>query len=212
MIELTHVTIRNGTFVLEDVALTVPAGRYAVLMGPTGCGKTSLLEAICGLKPLARGSVRLGGRDVTRLKPAQRGVGYVPQDGALFQTMTVRENLGFALRVRRWRSEELRQRVDELAGLLGLGPLLERMPQGLSGGEMQRVALGRALASRPAILCLDEPLNALDADARDEMYRLLRDVQAQTGVTTLHVTHDAQEAQRLADLRFHFTRGTIQPA
>src|SRR5215203_3589521 len=118
-------------------------------MGRTGCGKTTLLEAICGLKPVRAGRVLLLGRDVTDLPPADRGVGYVPQDLALFPTMTVREHLGFALEVRRWDMTAAARRVEELTALLGIGHLLERKPPGLSGGEAQRVALGRALSFRP---------------------------------------------------------------
>lgn len=210
MIRLTDLSIRNGAFKLKGIRLEVPEGCYGVLMGPTGCGKTTLLEAICGLKPALSGSIFLVDRDVTRLKPAQRGVGYVPQDAALFDTMSVRDNLAFALRIRKWPAPAIDERVQELASMLGIGHLLDRTPLGLSGGETQRVALGRTLAHRPQILLLDEPLNAIDADASEEMYRLLRAVQSQTGVTTLHVTHDSQEAQRLADRTFRFVNGSIQ--
>ena len=210
MIQITHLTLRSGAFELKDVCMEIPNNRYAMLMGPTGCGKTSLLEAICGLRSVSVGAILLDGRDVTRLRPAQRGVGYVPQDRALFATMSVMENLSFALNIRRWSSLAIRERVQELAKLLRIEHLLERMPDGLSGGEAQRVALGRALAAGPQILCLDEPLNALDADIRGEMCELLQAVQTQTGVTVLHVTHDRQEAQRLADLTFQFSGGVIR--
>jgi len=210
MIRLADLTIRNGTFALKGVQMEVPSNQYAVMMGPTGCGKTTLLEGICGLKPAVAGSIILDGRDVTRLKPSQREVAYVPQDGALFATMTVRDNLGFALKIRKWPTAAMETRVNELARMLRIGPLLDRMPDGLSGGEAQRVALGRALASKPRILCLDEPLNALDADTREEMYELLRSVQARSGVTALHVTHDRREAERLADLLFQFVNGAIR--
>src|SRR5439155_23700301 len=136
--------------------------------------------------------------DVTDLHPADRGVGYVPQDLSLFPTLRVRDNLGFALDVRRRPALEVSRRVDELAELLGLGRLLDRWPGGLSGGEAQRVALGRALAAAPPVLLLDEPLSALDEDTRAEMYALLRAVQRLTGVTVLHVTHSRREAEVLA--------------
>jgi ABC-type sugar transport system ATPase subunit len=199
MIAVELLKVRVGGFALEDVSFEVPAGEYAVLMGRTGAGKTTLLEALCGLKPVAGGTIRLSERDVTRLKPAERGIGYVPQDRALFQTMTVREHLAFALVIRKAGREIIEQRVAELARLLGLERLLERKPHGLSGGEAQRVALGRALAVRPGILCLDEPLNALDDETRREMYELLAAVQQSTGVTILHVTHNLEEAEHLAD-------------
>ncbi|MCX5661127.1 MAG: ABC transporter ATP-binding protein [Planctomycetota bacterium] len=212
MIEIQNLSLRNGSFALDGISLAVPAHRFAVLMGATGCGKTTLLEAICGLKTVASGAIHLAGRDVTRLRPAERGVGYVPQDAALFATMSVAENLGFALRVRRWPATEIRQRVDSLAQELGIAHLLDRRPLGLSGGEAQRVALGRALAARPAVLCLDEPLNALDADTRQEMVDLLKRVQASTGVTALHVTHDRAEAKQLGDVLFQFSEGKVTAA
>ncbi len=179
-------------------------------MGRTGCGKTTLLEAVCGLKPVLKGRIRLMGRDVTDLHPSERGVGYVPQDLSLFPTLRVRDNLAFALEVRRRPASEISRRVEELAGLLGLGGLLDRWPQGLSGGEAQRVALGRALAAAPPVLLLDEPLSALDDDTRAEMYALLRSVQRLTGVTVLHVTHSRREADVLADLLLVFEDGVVR--
>ncbi|MCA9054494.1 MAG: ABC transporter ATP-binding protein, partial [Planctomycetaceae bacterium] len=135
---------------------------------------------------------------------------YVPQDGALFSRMTVRDHLGFALVVRRTPREEVSRRSAELAELLGLEQLLDRRPRGLSGGERQRVALGRALAFRPRILCLDEPLSALDSETRRQMCVLLRTVQQQTGVTTLHVTHNLDEAQLLADCLLRIEEGQVK--
>lgn len=209
MIAVDNLAIRAGAFALEGVSFAVPAGRYAVLMGPTGSGKTTILEAVCGLRPVRAGTIRLGGRDVTRLKPADRGVGYVPQDLSLFPTLTVREHLAFALDVRGERREVVRDRVDKLSALLGIGRLLDRKPHGLSGGEAQRVALGRALAFEPEVLLLDEPLSALDEDTRQEMYALLRSVQRETGVTALHVTHSAAEAQQLGNLLLVLEMGRI---
>jgi ABC-type sugar transport system ATPase subunit len=199
MIVVDQLCVRAGAFAIEDVSFSVPTGRCAVLMGRTGSGKTTILEAICGLKPVRSGSVRLMGRDVTHLRPADRGVGYVPQDLALFPHLTVREHLAFALDLRGWGTAQVNERVAELSDLLGVGRLLDRRPQGLSGGEAQRVALGRALAFRPPVLLLDEPLSALDDETRAEMYTLLRSVQKLTGVTTLHITHSQSEATALAD-------------
>jgi ABC-type sugar transport system ATPase subunit len=209
MIEVENLSVSAGAFRLERVAFTVPTGTYGVLMGKTGSGKTTLLEAICGLRPVAAGRIVLGGLDITRLKPAARGLGYVPQDGALFSTMTVREHLEFALSIRRWANADVRARVGELADLLGIAPLLGRMPHGLSGGEKQRVALGRALSFRPRFLCLDEPLSALDDDTREEMCGLLKHAQRETGVTVLHVTHNRPEAERLADRILELTEGRV---
>jgi len=210
MISVDHLTVRVGGFALEDVGFDVPTGQYAVLMGRTGAGKTTLLEALCGLKAVASGTIRLNGRDVTKLKPAERGIGYVPQDRALFQTMTVREHLGFALAIRKAGREAIRQSVAELSRLLGIEYLLDRRPPGLSGGEAQRVALGRALSARPGVLCLDEPLSALDDETRREMYELLEHVQQSTSVTILHVTHNLDEADQLADRIFHLRNGKVE--
>jgi molybdate/tungstate transport system ATP-binding protein len=202
VIVVDNLSVRLGSFALDGISFEVAEGEYAVLMGKTGSGKTTILEAVCGLRPVAGGRIRLGGIDVTRLKPRQRGIGYVPQDAALFSTMTVREHLGFALVVRKRPHRAVHQRVEELAELLSIEHILDRRPQGLSGGEAQRVSLGRALAFSPGILCLDEPLSALDEATRDEMYALLRTVRAQTGVTVLHVTHSLHEAERLGDRFF----------
>src|SRR5262249_22027159 len=143
-------------------------------------------------------------------RPQERGVGYVPQDLALFPTLTVREHLGFALMIRRRPEAEVARRIDELAGLLGICPLLGRLPQGVSGGESQRVALGRSLAYQPRILLLDEPLSALDEDTRGGMVALLRAVQRATGVTTLHVTHSLTEARQLADVLLRLEGGAVR--
>lgn len=209
MIAFEHVTVRAGTFVIRDVNLEIPTGRYAVLMGRTGSGKTTLIEAACGLKNVEAGRILLDGRDVTHLKPGTRGIGFVPQDAALFSTTTVYGHLAFALRIRRWSRERIDRRVREMAKMLGIASLLERYPQGLSGGERQRVALGRALACRPGILCLDEPLSALDDETRDEMCMLLQQVQSITQVTILHVTHHRQEVDRLADMVFRINDGVV---
>jgi ABC-type sugar transport system ATPase subunit len=199
MIELYDVTIRSGSFQVSNLKLTVPAGTYAAFMGGTGQGKTTILEAICGLRPVTSGRILLGGVDMTRRKPGDRSVGYVPQDLALFPTMTVREHLEFALRVRRWSRTAIKDRVAELAQVLRIEPLLDRGTRGLSGGESQRVALGRALSFRPGILLLDEPLNALDEATRDRLCELLRTVQKASGLTMLHVTHSRAEARSVAD-------------
>jgi ABC-type sugar transport system ATPase subunit len=210
MISVAHLTVRVGGFAMNDLSFEVPTGKYAVLMGRTGAGKTTLLEALCGLRRAAQGTIRLNGQDVTQLVPGARGVGYVPQDRALFSTMTVREHLAFALEVRKAEPDVIAERVTELARLLGIEHLLLRRPRGLSGGEAQRVALGRALAAKPTILCLDEPLSALDEETRREMYQLLANVRQTTGVTILHVTHSREEAERLADQVLLLKDGRIE--
>lgn len=212
MIRVNNLVARAGGFHLDGVSFEIPTGVYAVLMGKTGSGKTTLLEALCGLRKVTSGSIWLDGQEVTHLDPAARGIGYVPQDRALFQTMTVAENLAFGLVVRERPALEISRRVAELADLLGISNLLDRRPQGLSGGESQRVALGRALAIRPGILCLDEPLSALDEDTREEMYQLLKSVRARTGVTTLHVTHHLGEASSLANRIYYLRDGRVELA
>lgn len=209
MIALDNVTVWSGSFCLQQVSFEIPAGGYGVLMGKTGSGKTTILEAICGLRDLSSGSIRLDGRDVTSLRPADRGIGYVPQDRALFQTMTVHDNLAFAPSVHGWPHAEIEARVLELGELLDVASLLGRRPEGLSGGEAQRVALGRALAARPKILLLDEPLSALDDGTWQGLVELLREVRKRTGVTVLHVTHRQQEASLLGDRFLRIADGRV---
>jgi ABC-type sugar transport system ATPase subunit len=209
MIAVENLSLRVGGFALSNISFAVENGRYAVLMGRTGSGKTTLLEAICGLRKVAEGQIILHDTNVTAMKPAQRAIGYVPQDGALFSTMSVRENLAFALQVRRMAREPMTTRVTELADWLGLKDLLNRRIPGLSGGERQRVAIGRALAARPSVLCMDEPLSALDDETREQMLGLLKTVNQRENVTVLHVTHNLAEAQRLADRILRIESGQI---
>lgn len=209
MIELDQLAVRSGTFEMTGVNLSIPEGAYAILMGGTGHGKTTILEAICGLRGVTSGRVVLHGDDVTRRKPADRSVGYVPQDLGLFPTMTVRGHLEFALKVRRTPRPQIAERVAELSHVLGIERLLERTMRGLSGGESQRVALGRALSFRPRILVMDEPLNALDEPTRDRLCELLRTIQKETGLTTLHVTHSRTEARCLADKLYVIDAGRL---
>jgi molybdate/tungstate transport system ATP-binding protein len=211
MIVLDHMTIEQGDFHMRDICIEVPRGAYAVLMGATGSGKTTVLEVICGLRQPDAGQVILDGRDVTQASPAGRDVGYVPQDGALFKTMTVFEQLAFALMLRRETSAVIEKRVHELAELLGIRHLLDRSPAGLSGGECQRVGLGRALSFHPRILLLDEPLCALDDDTRAQIVALLQQVRERTGVTTLHVTHNSAEADQLGTMGLRIEKGRVRP-
>ncbi|GDY14001.1 hypothetical protein LBMAG53_28790 [Planctomycetota bacterium] len=209
MIACEGLSIRQGQFRIDGISLNIPMGAYGVLMGATGCGKTTVLEAICGLRRPAAGRILVAGEEVTHRPPGARGLGYVPQDGALFPTMDVRSHLAFAPRVQGWPRSAIAARAADLAGRLGIGHLLDRRVQGLSGGERQRVALGRALAARPAALLMDEPLSALDESARAGMITLLRAIQRDEGVTVLHVTHNPIEAEALADLRLTLADGRI---
>jgi ABC-type sugar transport system ATPase subunit len=209
MIELQNVAIRSGSFELSDINISIPRGVYAVLMGGTGQGKTTVLEAICGLRHVTAGRTILNGTDMTGWKPSDRGVGYVPQDLALFPTLTVRGHLEFALRLRGYSRDAIDERVEELAKQLGIRELLARRIKGLSGGESQRVALGRALSFRPGILLMDEPLNAVDESTRDRLCELLRSIQRSTGLTTLHVTHSRAEARSLAEKLYVIESGRL---
>lgn len=200
MIAVEKLALRQGDFSLNDLSFELPEGAYGVLVGRSGCGKTSLLEAVCGLRPISSGRIILGGQDVTDLKPGERGVGYVPQDGALFPHLSVARQLAFSLVLRKTEPAQIAKRVDELSERLGIKHLLDRMPDSLSGGECQRVALGRALSLYPKYLCLDEPLSALDDETHEEIYGLLQQTVKGSDVTVLHVTHNKREVESLADV------------
>jgi molybdate/tungstate transport system ATP-binding protein len=210
MIDLDNLCMRQGAFQLADISLHVPKGKYAILMGQTGCGKTTILEAIAGLRGIASGNIHLNDRDVTYLAPGQRDIGYVPQDGALFRTMTVRDNLAFALTIRNLPAGVINERIGQLAEWLRIAHLLDRWAVGLSGGETQRIALGRALANHPLILLMDEPLSALDEETRDATIELLQGLPNRANVTVLHVTHSRHEAEQLGDLIFRLQEGRIE--
>ncbi len=209
MIAVEKLTLQQGAFTLTALSFCVSTGQYGVLMGKTGCGKTSVLEAIAGLRPLVSGQISLDESDVTSLPPAARGIGYVPQDGALFPTMSVRAHLAFALSIRQRTPAEIEKRVRELAEWLDITHLLDRKPRGLSGGEAQRVALGRALSFEPKILLLDEPLSSLDESTRDQLIELLQSIRRKADVTILHVTHSRTEAKQLADVVFRLEKGHL---
>ena len=210
MISLRQITVQAGGFQLRDLSMEIPTGSHTALMGRTGSGKTTLLEGICGLRSIRSGSIWIGDREVTHLPPGQRGIGFVPQDGALFDHLTVRQHLEFALEVRGWVPERRESRSRELAEWLSLTPLLDRLPAGMSGGERQRVALGRALAFHPPVLCLDEPLSALDDQTRGEIVAVLTEIRNRSGITILHITHTRSEAERLADRILHLRDGRLE--
>lgn len=210
MIEVRNLCIRQGNFEMRNISLCLDAGAHGVLMGKSGCGKTTIMESICGLRRIDSGSITLAGRDVTALRPGERNIGYVPQDGALFPTMRVYDQIAFGLNVRKVVRSEVHARVSEVANVLGISRLLDRMPAGLSGGEKQRVAIGRAIAVRPAILCFDEPLSALDEETRQEIIDLLIRLRRESPITTLHITHQRSEAKDLADQIFVLKDGILQ--
>ena len=178
-------------------------------MGKTGCGKTTVMESICGLRKIDSGEIWINNREVSNLMPAEREIGYVPQDAALFKTMTVAQNIGFALKIRKWAKKEMNERILELANLLDIVYLLERHTHDLSGGEKQRVALARALSFYPDVLCLDEPLSALDEDTKEKMYELLINLKNNLDITIVHVSHSKMEAIKLANRVLMFADGSI---
>jgi ABC-type sugar transport system ATPase subunit len=209
MIRLENISWKTPAFALDNISFAVPDRSYAVLMGRTGSGKTSLIEIISGLRTPASGRIWLGDRDVTDEPPERRGIGYVPQDGALFPTMTVEQQIGFGLRIRRQPPAVIKQTVNGLADEMGIAHLLERKPAGLSGGEKQRVALARALSVTPKVLLMDEPLSSLDEETQTSLMQLLKRTQRDHHVTVLHVTHSTREAEEMADVRLKMSEGRV---
>lgn len=209
MIQLQDVSIVAGSFGLSNLSMRIDAGQYAVLMGKTGQGKTTILETIGGLQRCCSGKILVDDQNVTDLPPRHRGIGYVPQDVVLFPTMTVRDHLRLAMKVRGETNEKQNARAEKLADELGLTNLLDRYPSKLSGGEAQRVSLGRAVAFGPRVLLLDEPLSALDEATRTTMQSFLRRLHQHDGMTILHVTHDIAEAAALATVKYQLDNGCL---
>jgi multiple sugar transport system ATP-binding protein len=206
-IELEHVTkaFAGGVVAVDDVNLTIADGEFMVLVGPSGCGKSTLLRMIAGLEEITEGTISIGDVDVTELEPPDRDIAMVFQNYALYPHMSVRENLGFGLSVRRTPKAEIVRRVTDVAALLGLQDLLDRKPAHLSGGQRQRVAMGRAIIREPKAYLMDEPLSNLDAKLRVGMRASLAQLHARLSVTSVYVTHDQTEAmtlgQRVAVMR-----------
>jgi len=199
MLRVANLSLRVGGFRLDGVSVQIEPGEYFVLMGPTGSGKSLLVKCICGLIRAAGGKVFLANEDVTDLEPRRRRIGYVPQDCGLFPHMNVGKNVTFGLRARGMGRRQAIRQVAPLIDELGLGPLLDRQPNTLSGGERQKVAVARALAIDPGLLVLDEPVSSLDGFSRGEVCRQLRRVQARSGIATVHVCHFVDEARMVAD-------------
>ena len=187
------------TVAVEDFNLAAEKGEFVSFLGPSGCGKTTTLRMIAGFERPTTGSITIDGRDVTNVPPSRRNVGMVFQSYALFPNMTVADNIGFGLKVRKRPSERIRKRVEELLEVVNLPDKGGRYPYQLSGGQQQRVALARALAFEPQVLLLDEPLSALDAKIRVALRHEIRQIQRQLGITTVYVTHDQEEALSLSD-------------
>lgn len=197
MISIRNLFVELGDFTLKDASLDVEDGEYMVVVGPSGAGKTVLLESIAGLFPLKQGEIWLRGKEATWLKPEQRRVSIVYQDHALFPHLSVRENIVFGLRMHKTKPEEIRDALTRVVDLFGISSLLHRRPTTLSGGERQKVALARALCVSPDVLLLDEPLSSLDPQTREEIETELQNLHRALKVTTLHVTHNFEEAVAL---------------
>jgi molybdate/tungstate transport system ATP-binding protein len=210
MIDIQHVTVRLPGFNLKDITLTVKEHDFFMLMGPTGAGKTVLLESIAGPVPISGGKIVLNGRDITRLAPEKRGVGIVYQDHALFPHLNVRQNILYGLMFHAPALTDPTSRMHRLVEPLGISHLLDRFPIYLSGGEKQRVALARALIVQPEVLLLDEPLSALDPNFRADIQQMLRLLHQNSNTTFLMVTHDFGEALTLAGRGAILDQGAVQ--
>jgi ABC-type Fe3+/spermidine/putrescine transport system ATPase subunit len=206
MIRVEEITFNIGTFELRRLSIDITKGEYFILLGPPGSGKTIFLECLCGLKKIQSGRILIDGRDVTRLEPRRRGIGYVPQDYALFPHLSVEQNISFGLRAHGYEETN----INETADLLGIRHLLPRSIDGLSGGEKQRVALARALVLKPKILLLDEPVCALDEVTRQQVCAQLSDIQRRLSLTTVHVSHNLEEAFSVADRAAILNQGLLQ--
>ena len=210
-VQLSHIAKRFGDHeVIHDLDLEVAPGEFCVFVGPSGCGKSTLLRMIAGLEKISDGTLSIGGRDMTRVPPANRGIAMVFQSYALYPHMTVSENISFGLRMSDMPKSEIERRVASVADTLGLTPLLKRRPSQLSGGQRQRVAIGRAMVREPVVFLFDEPLSNLDAalrlQTRVEILRLHR----QLGATMIYVTHDQVEAMTMADKIVVLSAGRIE--
>jgi sulfate/thiosulfate transport system ATP-binding protein len=210
-IEVRNITRRFGDFLaVDDVSLEIPDGSLTAVLGPSGSGKSTLLRIIAGLERPDSGEVLLAGKDATGLSAQNRDVGFVFQHYAAFKHMTVRDNVGFALKIRKRPKQEIRERVDELLDLVQLNGYADRYPHKLSGGQRQRMALARALAAQPRVLLLDEPFGALDARVRAELRDWLRRLHEEVHVTTVFVTHDQEEAMEVADRVAVLNQGRLE--
>ena len=199
MLEVKRLSARRAYFTINDVSLTVQDGEYFVLLGPTGAGKSVLLESIAGIKGINGGEIWIGGKNVTPLTIQERNIGFAHQKYALFRHLPVRGNISYGVQWRYESQKEIDDAIDQVIDLLSLHDLLDRAPHGLSGGESQRICLARAIAIRPDLLLLDEPLGSVDAESRESTERELKEMHDRLGLTTIHVTHDFQEAIALGD-------------
>jgi multiple sugar transport system ATP-binding protein len=200
----------NDVHAVHDLSLEIPDGEFVVLVGPSGCGKTTALRMVAGLEEISDGTVAIGGRVVNDLTPKERDIAMVFQNYALYPHLTVADNIGFGLRLRKTPKSEVNERVAWAAKLLGLTPYLQRRPKELSGGQRQRVAMGRAIVRQPQVFLMDEPLSNLDAKLRVQMRAEIAKIQHEVGVTTIYVTHDQVEAMTMGDRVAVMRKGELQ--
>jgi multiple sugar transport system ATP-binding protein len=211
VVELTKVSKRYGdVLAVEEVNLTTAEGEFVVLVGPSGCGKTTTMRMIAGLETVTGGEIKIGGKNVVGMIPRERDVAMVFQNYALFPHMNVFGNISFGMRLRKFPREKIESRVREAASILGIEHLLARKPKELSGGEKQRVALGRAIVREPQVFLMDEPLSNIDAKLRVEMRAEIIKLQRRLGVTTFYVTHDQVEALSMGDRIVVMSKGKVQ--
>jgi putative spermidine/putrescine transport system ATP-binding protein len=202
---MTYLTLSNiskqfgDTYAVQDFNLDVAKGEFVSFLGPSGCGKTTTLRMVAGFETPTDGNITLDGADITNKSPNQRNMGMIFQSYALFPNMTVSQNIGFGLRVRKSSKSEIKERVREMVSLVNLEKHVDKYPYQLSGGQQQRVSLARALAIRPDVLLLDEPLSALDAKIRVSLRAQIREIQKRLGITAIFVTHDQEEALSISD-------------
>ncbi|MEO8184180.1 MAG: ABC transporter ATP-binding protein [Deltaproteobacteria bacterium] len=209
-LERLEKTYPGGTRAVDGIDFSAEQGEFIVLLGPSGCGKTTTLRMIAGLELATGGTIYIGGREVTRLRPSQRDIGMVFQFYALYPHLSVRNNIAFPLRAAGLDAAETARRIRAVAEQMGLGRLLDLYPKQLSGGDQQKIALARAIVRRPAMFLMDEPLGTLDADQRLAMRELIRSEQLDSRVTTVYVTHDQEEAMSLADRIVVMSQGRIR--
>lgn len=199
-VELQDVRKRFGTTeVIHGVSVDIKDGEFIVIVGPSGCGKSTLLRMVAGLESVSDGEIRIGGKRVNEAEPMDRDIAMVFQNYALYPHMSVRQNMGYGLKIAGLPKDEIARKVDEAAALLQLSDYLDRRPKALSGGQRQRVAMGRAIVREPSVFLFDEPLSNLDAKLRVQMRVEIRELQAKLGITSLYVTHDQVEAMTMAD-------------
>lgn len=209
MLKVEGISKDLGQFFLKDVTLNINEGEYFMILGPTGAGKTILLETIAGIYRPDKGRIFLDGRNITNIPPKDRSIGMVYQDYTLFPHLTVEENINFGLRLKKFAKREARHKVDELANLLDVSPLLHRYPGTLSGGEQQRIAIARALIIEPKVLLLDEPLSALDTETTGKLRQELKRISSIAKTTMIHVTHSFEEAFLLGSRMAVMNKGEI---